>query len=256
MAKIFDLIVPIRNNSFDHSPQSISYIDHRESARAFSKSWGVDPGDLAPDPGIWAANENVALETHAGTHVDSPWHYGPTCAGQPSKTSDQIPLEWCYGDGVVFDFHAREPGYLIGVADLEGELERIGYSLKAGDIPLIRSGAFERIDTLDYYRGQCGLDYTSTSWLLDRGIRMIGIDAYSLDTSCPIMVERFKAGDRNALWPAHFRLGREREYIQCEKLGNLQALPRPHGFKVAMFPVKIERASGAWTRAVAIFDDL
>lgn len=256
MTKIFDLSVPIRNHSFDHSPQAVQYVSHQESARGFAKTWGINPEDLVPDPGIWAANENVSLGSHAGTHVDAPWHYGPTCGGQPSKTIDQVPLEWCYGDGVVLDFHEREPGYIITVADLEAELKRVGYALKAGDIPLIRSGAFEQIDTLQYYGGQCGLDFHSTSWLLDKGIRMIGIDAYSLDTSIPIMVERFKAGDKGSLWPAHFTLGRQREYIQCEKLGNLQALPRPHGFKVAMFPVKIEGASGAWTRAVAIFEDL
>ena len=39
-----------------------------------------------------------------------------------------------------------------------------------------------------------------------------------------------------------------------EKLSNLDQLP-PHGFMVACFPVKIERASAGWTRAVAIFED-
>ena len=32
-------------------------------------------------------------------------------------------------------------------------------------------------------------------------------------------------------------------------------LPRPFGFKVSVFPVKIARASGAWCRAVAILED-
>jgi kynurenine formamidase len=36
-------------------------------------------------------------------------------------------------------------------------------------------------------------------------------------------------------------------------LHNLELLP-PTGFTVSCFPVKIERASAGWTRAVAILD--
>jgi kynurenine formamidase len=36
-------------------------------------------------------------------------------------------------------------------------------------------------------------------------------------------------------------------------LHNLETLP-PTGFMVACFPVKIERASAGWTRAVAIIE--
>ncbi len=36
-------------------------------------------------------------------------------------------------------------------------------------------------------------------------------------------------------------------------LTNLDRLP-PTGFTVAVFPVKVERAGGAWTRAVGILD--
>jgi kynurenine formamidase len=35
---------------------------------------------------------------------------------------------------------------------------------------------------------------------------------------------------------------------------NLDKLP-PTGFKVALFPIKIRRGSGAWCRAVAILED-
>jgi cyclase len=39
------------------------------------------------------------------------------------------------------------------------------------------------------------------------------------------------------LWPAHF-LGREREYCQIERPGNLDRLPAPFGFHFSCFPVK------------------
>jgi kynurenine formamidase len=38
--------------------------------------------------------------------------------------------------------------------------------------------------------------------------------------------------------------------MHAEKLANLDKLP-PFGFKISLFPIKIEKASGAWIRAVA-----
>jgi kynurenine formamidase len=79
--------------------------------------------------------------THSGTHVDSPWHYGPLCEGKPSQTIDQIPLEWCYGPGVVLDMRHKEPGSEITVDDLKIALEKIQYTLKPLDIVMLQTGA-------------------------------------------------------------------------------------------------------------------
>ena len=37
-----------------------------------------------------------------------------------------------------------------------------------------------------------------------------------------------------------------------ERLNNLEQLPAPTGYTLAVFPARIERASAGWTRAVAI----
>ena len=66
--------------------------------------------------------------------------------------------------------------------------------------------------------------------------------------------KRYKeTGDASIIWEGH-KAGREIGYCHMEKLSNLDALP-DHGFKVACFPVKIEKASAGWTRAVAIIED-
>jgi kynurenine formamidase len=204
---------------------------------------------------VGSATEDVTLNTHAGTHMDAPYHFGPVVAGAPAKTIDAVPLEWCYGDGVILDFADRPAGYVITVADLKATLVKIGYQLKAGDIVLIRTGAGDRFNRTDYGDNQCGLGTEGLDWLLDQGIRTIGIDAVSLDTSISSMRAALKAGDTSRFFPVHFDVGRRREHIHAEKLANLHTLPKPFGFKVAMFPVKIEGASGAWTRAVAIFEE-
>lgn len=255
MARIIDLSVPLRNNSFDASPQEIIYYTHRERARIICKQHGIAPDDLYPDATAGGANEVLTLGSHAGTHVDAPYHYGAEVAGAAAKTIDQVPLEWCYGDGVLLDFVDRPAGYVITVPDLQQALAKIGYALKPGDIVIIRTGAHERFDRPDYFESQCGLGAEALEWLLDQGIRTLATDAFSLDTSIPHMLRALKAGEKQRYFPVHFQVGRRREHIHAEKLGNLDKLPRPYGFKVAMFPVKIERGSGAWARIVAIVED-
>ena len=68
-----------------------------------------------------------------------------------------------------------------------------------------------------------------------------------------VVTHEAETGDASIIWEGH-KAGREIGYCHMEKLSNLDALP-DHGFKVACFPVKIERASAGWTRAVAIIEE-
>jgi cyclase len=63
--------------------------------------------------------------------------------------------------------------------------------------------------------------------------------------------EAQRTGDATRIWEAHFA-GLEREYCQIEKLCNLDALPAATGYKVACFPIKVQGASGGWSRVVAL----
>lgn len=253
--QIIDLSIPLRNQSFDPAPQQITYQDHSGKDWFGEVTFGMEPDDfdLAPDYGL--ASESVTLSSHAGTHVDAPYHFGAEVGGAPARTIDQVPLEWCYGDGVLLDFSHCHAGYVITPDNLHQALGKIEYVLKPTDIVLIRTGADERFGQPDYFDQHCGLGAEALDWLLARGIRTLGTDAFSLDTSIPYMVEALKSGHKEQFFPVHLQVGRQREHIHAEKLANLNKLPRPHGFKVAMFPVKIERASGAWARVVAIFED-
>jgi len=71
---------------------------------------------------------DVKMSDHAGNHIDAPYHFGPTVAGEPAKTIDQVPLEWTMGPGVRLDFRGHS-GRDITVADLEAEITRVGATL-------------------------------------------------------------------------------------------------------------------------------
>jgi kynurenine formamidase len=149
---------------------------------------------------------------------------------------EQVPLEWCYGPGVVIDCSHKKPAEFITKADLMAALDKIPYQLKRNDIVLLRTDASKHFDNPQFPNLQPGLHPEGCHWLLDQGIRMIGIDAWGLDRAPRDMAADHKKGIPNSLWPTHL-VGRDREYLQIERLANLEALP-PTGFTVVACPVK------------------
>lgn len=250
--RLVDLSVTLSNDTAPFEPMAhkIEYVDHYASAKATARI--IDPW-LWPD-GRSGALERVELGTHAGTHVDAPYHYGPTSGGRPARTIDELPLEWFFGPGVLLDMTHKGEGDGITAEDVEAELERIGHKLRPLDIVLVRTGASRFFDSPGYEERHAGLRRSATELMVRRGVKLIGIDAWGIDRPFKIMAEEAAAGDTDQLWESH-RFGEEVEYAQIEKLTNLDALPHPTGFQVAAFPVKLEKASGSWARVVALVGD-
>lgn len=252
--RMIDLSVPIQQTPPDSVLKvDIQYIDHKKGTAIFGSAFGLKEEDF-PE-GNFSAVEKITLTTHSGTHLDAPWHYWPTSEGKPSKTIDQIPLEWCFGDGVVLDFTHKRAGEEIDVEDVRGALGKIGYKLKPFDIVLFMTGVSDKYyGRPEYMNLHPGATREATLWLIGQGVRVMGIDAWGWDKPFDVMVEEVRRGHKEKLWAAHFA-GKEREYCHIENLTNLNRIPVPLGFKIAVFPVKIERAGGGWVRAVAILED-
>lgn len=251
--RMIDLSVPLEHGAVSEPiPAEIHYVEHaREGLAQMQQYFGVRAEDLVySDHRGWALEEVKAL-THTATHVDAPYHYGATSEGKPARTVDEIPLEWCFAPGVVLDMRHKAAGEFITVEDLQAALEHISYTLKPLDIVLIQTGADKRLDSKAYF-DQPGLGREGTLWLVEQGVKVIGIDAYTLDRPFGSMIADYRrTGDGRYIWPSHFA-GITKEYCQIEKLANLDQIPRPHGFWVACLPVKIARASAGWCRAVAL----
>jgi kynurenine formamidase len=250
---LIDLSVSLEHDAAgERTRPRIEYVTHEAGGlKGMMDTFGAAPGDFVYSGGHGWAVENLTVGSHTATHIDAPYHYGAMSEGKPARRIDEVPLEWCFGPGVVIDMRHRQPGEVISIADLQQRLKAIEYTLQAGDIVLIHTGAARRWGTPEYFR-QPGLDRDSTLWLVNQGIRMIGIDAWTLDREFAAQIEDFKrTGDGRHIWPAHFA-GITREYCQIEKLANLERLPRPHGFYVSCFPVKIKGGSAGWCRAVAL----
>jgi len=251
--RLIDLSTTMSNGSHEPRPPQITYLDHKTFGARWAENFGLALEDL--NDGMGGAIEFVTVSTHSATHMDAPWHYGPEVAGKPARRIDEVPLEWCYADGVVLDLRHKKTGEYITAADIEACLKRIDYEIKEGDIVLLWTGTDEKRSDPNYSELHPGMSIEATEYLLDRGVRVIGIDAFGFDRPFSVQLPEFKSGNRSALMPCHDILGRRREYIQIEQLANIGRIRRPFGFKVACFPVKIQSASGGWVRAVAIVDD-
>ena len=258
MAKRFvDISVPLENGVVSDPPAylpKITYYDHKESAPEMVSFFpGMRTQDL-PDEEGWSF-EKVELITHNGTHLDAPYHFASTMNhGERAIAIDEVPLDWCFRPGVKLNFAHFEDGYVVQAADVEAELKRIGHDLQPFDIVLVNTRAGVRYGQDDYLKAGCGMGREATLYLLERGVRVTGIDAWSWDAPFSHTAKRYaETGDASLIWEGH-KAGRDIGYCHLEKLHNLEALP-PDGFTVSCFPVKIRGASAGWTRAVAIFED-
>ena len=255
--RIVDLSVALDGNPANepagYAP-SIDYVDHVQSVGDVCAFFpGLMPADL-PDAEGWAI-ERVRLTTHNGTHLDAPYHYATTMdGGARAITIDEVPLEWCFGDGVKLDFRHLPDGHVVTAAEVEAELARIGHVLRPRDIVLVNTRAGTRYGETDYLTSGCGMGREATLHLTSHGVRVTGTDAWSWDAPFIHTAKAYaESHDPALIWEGH-KAGREIGYCHIEKLHSLEALP-PSGFTVACFPVKIAHASAGWTRAVAILED-
>ncbi|MGH7861629.1 MAG: cyclase family protein [Candidatus Dormibacteraceae bacterium] len=240
-----------RTEAFEPNRHHIEYHDWDDTAAMSLAMFGIG-AEYWPDNKVFAV-ETVTASTHAGTHVDAPYHYGPPASGDVVGI-DQVPLRWCFGDGVRLDFRHKAAAEGIRRDDVERALEAMEYGLKPFDIVLIWTGTDVHFGQSGYENMHPGLRRDATEYLIDAGVRLIGIDAWGIDRPFQIMVEEALAGDKDQLWESHV-LGRRKPYSQIEKLCNLEQLPRDRGFTVSALPVKLEGCSAAWSRVIAIFWD-
>ena len=99
---------------------------------------------------------------------------------------------------------------------------------------------------MDYVDTGSGMGREATLYLLNRGVRVTGTDAWSWDAPFVHTAKKYAAtGDASLIWEGH-KAGREIGYCHLEKLHNLEALPAK-GFMVSCLPVKIRGASAGWT---------
>ena len=251
--EVVDLSAPIVTSP-EGTPEvlrtEIDFQDHADGARVIEELFGVRPELLRNGEG-WANEFFTRFGTHNSTHVDAPWHYNSEVGGQKAQTIEELPLEWFVQPGVVLDFTGREDGEAVTEADLQDALLTIDHDLSPLEIVLIRTGCDRWIDSPEYMAHGPGVTAGATRWMFERGIRVMGIDAWGWDRPLWIQAEEARrTGEPGVFWEAHQA---DLPYSQIERMVNLDKLP-PAGFTVSCLPLPIVGASAAPARVVALLE--
>lgn len=176
--KIIDLSKPIIYNKSDpwFMKVKIKHKPHKKSGLLL-RILGL-PKKLFPK-GFegWADDTIRKMGVHATTHLDAPWHYSSTVDGKRAKTIDEIPLNWCYGDGLVIDMKHKDDFDPISIQDIQDFLNTQKLILKAGMVVLINTGRSVLNGTKDFPNKGTGMSAKATEWLIDLGIKVMGIDS-------------------------------------------------------------------------------
>jgi arylformamidase len=200
-------------------------IDVSVTVRPSMPIYPGDPGvarDLAKsiDRGDPANVSRLELGAHTGTHVDAPCHFVPGAPG-----ASELPVDLFRGPCVVADATAASDPLDAGVVeslDLPTGTERI--LLKTSNSVLWERDLFVN----DFVR----LNTAGASALLDRGIRLVGIDYLSI-------------GDTSA-----HRLLLENDVGVIEGLDLRQA--DAGSYLLLCLPLKIDDSDGAPARALLL----
>ena len=236
--RLIDLSMEVYQGMMTYPNVAKPVIVEMESYRDMARSVGTD------QYGVDEITNHCMIVTgdHIGTHIDSWGHVKPD-----APRAEGIPIEYCYGPGVVLDLTHKAPGDEITPDDIQQAEARLdGYRIKPLDIVLLRTDAAKRRTEKAYLTEHPGMTKEAVHFVLDRGVKVMGIDAIGFDPPVAKMFERRK------FWEAH-RVMREREYYHLENLCNLHEIPPPHhSFLVSVLPVKWRGASAAPVRAVAI----
>jgi kynurenine formamidase len=246
--QMFDLSVQLGPSSSEILPVNIQRWSHVEGGSHLADLAGIDQDKLPGGMG-WAS-ERVDALTHSGTHMDAPYHYSPTCKGTASRTIDEVPIEWCFGPGMIVDVSSTNCDEAVTPEEFTEAENAFKRKATSGDIILFHTGAEEQHGSDRYILSGRALSPELISLLCARGVKIIGTDAWSIDPYFGKMRDNIQKEGIQTVWCGHF-VGRKEEFCILERLTNLRTLPRTE-FWVACFPVKVAGGSAAWTRVVAL----
>lgn len=181
-------------------------------------------------------SEILKCNSHTATHLDAPYHFFADM-----ETIDQIPLEKYVGDAVLINLTGVKACYPIGVKDLEPYADKIH---KDSIVLLCTGWCKKRSLTKEYYNDWPYLTGEGAQWLLEKGVKGVGIDGMS-------MGGWYEGTGR----PCHEVLLPKGVWL-LEEVNFPDEILQYEDFQLTAVPLKLKGFGGSPTRAYAtIFED-
>ena len=179
----------------------------------------------------WYIMHWVGMDNHIGTHIEVPYH-----AFEDSADLAKTAVEQLVGEAVILDLRGHSAGEGISLEEVQRAAEQAD-GVGEGDIVFCMTG-WSQYYGKEEYNEPPFLTREAVRWLVDRGIKMLGIDTRgSMDPAYP---------DRDNHLPL-FEAG----VAYIENLTNLEAVPESRVVVVAL-PPAIEGLEGFPVRIVAL----
>jgi kynurenine formamidase len=200
---------------------------------------------------------------HIGTHCDSPLHEKENGWG-----AGEIPLEKCYGTGVVVDFRYMKKWHRITAEDFEKATPKI----EEGDIVVCNTGwhHYWWKKAYVYHNHYPGLVPSGVEWLIKKKVKAVAGTWGALDHPLaywPVQRDykwrydeyvaetgKDPAEDFPEYEPCH-RLLCTNEIVAIENAGGDIDLVTGKRCTISAFFFRMERSQGHWTRLVAIVEE-
>ena len=179
--------------------------------------------------------EEYTICAHVATHIDAPSHFN-----YYGKNIDEYPAGFFYLVDTQLLNIEREAYGIITALDIQAA-EAVDGEIKKDDLVLINTGC-HRLYGQSAYNQAPYLTKDAAEYLAAKQVRMVGTDSFTVDDP------RVKAK------PAHVVLLCENEIPIIECVMNLSSLPCTR-FKTVCLPLKMQHASGAFTRMVAVCEE-
>jgi arylformamidase len=164
----------------------------------------------------WAGTA-ITIDSHCGTHVDAPSHFVDGAIG-----IDEIPLDTLVGPAQKISVDTD-----VVTADELGELTAARV--------IVHTGWSGRTDSDRYISGSTYLNADAARHLVERGVKLVGIDCPSVDAPARDDVHQILLGNG---------------VIIVENLANTAALPDE--FQLIVSPLRIVGGDGSPARVMAV----
>ena len=177
--------------------------------------------------------EVISLATHTGSHLDAPLH-----KIDGGKSIDEIPLESFTGEAVLADLRDSGADRAIGAELLAA---RLGGDLTDRIILLATGWGERRAASDEWHHHSPYLAPDGAQWLVDRKVRAVGIDHYSIGGSRdPDNTRTHEILLGNGLWVVEDLRFRSEIFSASSR------------FKFWALPINFPGHSGAFCRPVAV----
>ncbi|MFQ5740301.1 MAG: cyclase family protein [Acidobacteriota bacterium] len=220
----------------------------------------------------------IQTSNHMGTHLDAPRHF--VTGGM---TIDEIPMDWLYGPGVIVDLTDELDDFSVYTPEM---IER-RVEVREGDRVLLHTGWDQyaqfgsQPDEERYIHRHPGGGRAMVDWLLEKRIKVWGVDAISTDHPMNLPIgrflgkgtfghcdrvraqceEKFGAEELKQMFPDEdYQLTHNRLFphncMHIENLGGEIAAPELQNRRLTIgcFPWKFKGGEAAFARVVAFLE--